>query len=140
MSIWNKILLVLVFLAALGFFHAATRTLQTYAYWADLANKYEAKLKNINEVNKKLRLADHQHPLDDKTIGVEQLRMDLGRVLANRGRIWKCERQKAAATPQTQSQRPSRRMLSRPARRIRWGRNIFMALLCMSIMSSCFCW
>lgn len=45
----------------------------------------------------RLRTADHEHPLDDKTIGVRQLHIDLGRMLANRGRIWtKCEKQKAA--------------------------------------------
>ena len=47
-----------------------------------------------------LQTADHEHPREDKTIGVRQLQIDLGRVLANRGRIWtKCEKQKTIAAP-----------------------------------------
>ena len=54
----------------------------------------------------RLRKADRDHPLDDSTIGstklgVEQLRIDLGRVLANRGRVWtKCDKEKASSDPQ----------------------------------------
>jgi len=100
MSIWNKILLGLILIASLGFFHAAARTVKTYQYWANKANDFEGILKKRNAEIVALRTADHQHPLEDKTIGIQQLRIDLGRVLANRGRIWtKCEKQKAATVP-----------------------------------------
>jgi hypothetical protein len=100
MSIWNKILLGLIFVASLGFFHAALRTVKTYQHWANKANDFEKTLKTCNAEILSLRTADHEHPRDDKTIGVQQLRIDLGRVLANRGRIWaKCEKQKAGPDP-----------------------------------------
>ncbi|MGO9115945.1 MAG: hypothetical protein ACLP9L_42615, partial [Thermoguttaceae bacterium] len=93
-------MLGLIFVAALGFFHAATRTLQTYTYWSEKASKFESKLTKINEEIEKLRTADHEHPLDDKTIGVQQLRIDLGRALADRGRVWaNWEKKKAATLP-----------------------------------------
>src|SRR5580692_1269075 len=92
MSVWNKILLGLIFLATLGAFHAALRTLKTYDYWARQTNKFETQLKEVNATNVKLQTADYEHPLDDGSLGVRQLQIDLGRVLANRGRIWKCER------------------------------------------------
>jgi hypothetical protein len=97
MSIWNKILLGLIFVASLGFFHAATRSVKTYKYWADLTDKTEKILKKRNEEIAALKTADREHPLEDQTYGVQQLRVDLGRVLANRGRIWtKCDKKKAS--------------------------------------------
>ena len=35
MSVWNKILLGLFFIAVLVFFHAALRTLKTFDYWSE---------------------------------------------------------------------------------------------------------
>jgi len=93
-------LLVLIAIASLGFFHAAARTVWTYKYWANKANDFERALEKRNKEIVSLRTADHEHPREDKTIGVDQLRIDLGRVLANRGRIWtKCEKQRAATVP-----------------------------------------
>jgi hypothetical protein len=96
MSIWNKVLLSLIFLATLGFFHAAIRTLKTYKHWADKVEAFDKKLSDAQKDIVSLQTADHSHPREDQTIGVRQLHIDLGRVLANRGRIWaKCEKQKA---------------------------------------------
>ena len=47
MSIWNKILLGLIFVASLVFFHAAARTVKTYQYWAGQADEFEKKLKEV---------------------------------------------------------------------------------------------
>jgi hypothetical protein len=100
MSIWNKILLGLIFVASLAFFHAAARTVKTYEFWSRKANDFENTLTKRSKELHDLLTADHEHKLDDKTIGVQQLRIDLGRVLASRGRIWtKCEKQRATATP-----------------------------------------
>src|SRR5208283_1822867 len=97
MSIWNKILLALIFVVSLAFFHAAARTAKIYKHWSEKAYAFEKKLNERTGEIARLRTADHEHPLDDKTIGVRQLHIDLGRMLANRGRIWtKCEKQKAA--------------------------------------------
>jgi hypothetical protein len=60
----------------------------------------EDKLDKANKELVSLKTADHEHPREDKTIGVQQLRIELGRVLANRGRIWtKCDKKKAATLP-----------------------------------------
>ena len=88
MSVWNKVLLGLLFVASLVFFHAAIRTVKTFDFWSTQANKFESKLKQVREDVVQLRTADHEHPLPDKTVGVQQLRFDLGRMVNNRGRIW----------------------------------------------------
>ena len=99
MSIWNKILLGLIGFAALFFLYAAARTVKTYQYWAGKAGEFERTLKDRRAELVSLQTADHENQRPDKTIGVEQLRIDLGRVLANRGRIWRCEKQRASLTP-----------------------------------------
>ena len=88
MSIWNKVLLGLLAIASLVFFHAAIRTVKTFDYWSRQAAAFESKLKQVREDIVQLRTADHEHPLQDKTFGVQQLRFDLGRMVNNRGRIW----------------------------------------------------
>ncbi len=88
MSVWNKVLLGLLAIASLVFFHAALRTVKTFDYWSHKAADFERKLKDIREEIVSLRTADHEHPLLDKTFGVQQLRFDLGRMVNNRGRIW----------------------------------------------------
>jgi hypothetical protein len=88
MSIWNKILLGLLAIASLVFFHASIRTVKTFTYWSKLANDYEQKLKQVRESIVELKTADHEHPMSDKTFGVQQLRFDLSRMVNNRGRIW----------------------------------------------------
>lgn len=93
-------MLGLIFLASLGFFYAAARTLRTYQHWVNQADKFERKLKEVKAEIASLETADREHNPEDNTIGVRQLRIDLGRVLANRGRIWtKCEIRKAATDP-----------------------------------------
>jgi hypothetical protein len=88
MSIWNKVLLGLLAIASLVFFHAAIRTVKTFQYWSKLTNSYEQKIKQVREDIVLLRTADHEHPMPDRTFGVQQLRFDLGRLVNNRGRIW----------------------------------------------------
>jgi hypothetical protein len=98
MSIWNKVLLGLLAIATLVFFHAALRTVKTFKYWSELAHSYEQKLKQVREDVVQLRTADHEHPLPDTTFGVQQLRFDLSRMVSNRGRIWSnCQVKKVQA-------------------------------------------
>ncbi len=102
MSIWNKILLGLIAFASLGFFHAAARTVKTYQYWANQTDTFEKKLTEVRQDVASLQTGnlDLKNPRVDKTIGVQQLRIDLGRELANRGRIWtKWEKKKVATLP-----------------------------------------
>jgi hypothetical protein len=88
MSVWTKVLLGLVAVAALVFFHASLRTIKTFQHWSSKCNEFERRLADVRKDIVALRTADHEHPLDDKTFGVPQLRFDLGRMLTNRGRIW----------------------------------------------------
>ena len=41
MSIWNKILIGLIFVASVAFFYMAARTLKTHEYWKSVAQGYE---------------------------------------------------------------------------------------------------
>ena len=75
MSIWNKVLLGLLAIASLVFFHAVLRTVKTFQYWSKLADSYERQIKQVREDVVQLRTADHEHPLLDKTFGVQQLRL-----------------------------------------------------------------
>jgi len=88
MSVWNKILLGLVAIASLVFFHAALRTIKTFKYWSGLAATFELKLATARSEIVSLRTADHENPRPDTTFGVQQLHFDLDRMLSNRGRIW----------------------------------------------------
>lgn len=93
-------MLVSIALASLVFLRTAARTVKDYQYWANLTDSFEKTLKERQAEVVSLRTADHEHPREDKTIGVQQLRSDLERVLANRGRVWtKCDKQKAGLDP-----------------------------------------
>ncbi len=95
MSLWNKTLLGLLLVAALVFFHAAARTVKTYQHWANKTDSFEKALKERRAEVADLRTGDEKNLCKDKTTCVQQLRIDLGRVLANRGRIWSdCKMQK----------------------------------------------
>jgi hypothetical protein len=84
MSVWNKVLLFLVGVGALVFFHAALRTLKTFKSWSDLAAKDEREIKEARKAIDVLRDGDPVH----KIAGLQQLHFDLDRILINRGRIW----------------------------------------------------
>jgi hypothetical protein len=92
MSLWNKILLVLIGLASLAFFYTAARTLKTYQYWGDKVAELTRSLEAQKEKNFHLVNNDQE---GDK--GIRRLEADLQRLLTDRGRIWeKCEPQKVA--------------------------------------------
>lgn len=98
MSIWNKVLLGLLAIASLVFFHAAIRTVKTFDFWSKKAAVFESQIKQLREEIVQFRTADHEHPLPDKTFGVQQLRFDLSRMVNNRGRIWtNCQMKKVQA-------------------------------------------
>ncbi|MGA2063825.1 MAG: hypothetical protein ABSG86_02600 [Thermoguttaceae bacterium] len=96
MSLWNKILLGLIFVASLGFFYTAARTLKTQKSWREYAQGLQHKLTAQLEENRKLLESD-----EAGNKGIRRLSTDLQRLLINRGRIWqKCEPQRAAANGQ----------------------------------------
>lgn len=76
MSIWNKVLLGLIFVASIAFFILSARALQTHKYWREQALKREAELAEA--------LKNHAELKDE----VRQLAVDLYEQLIDRGRVW----------------------------------------------------
>ena len=90
MSVWNKVLVGLVFVASLGFFYLAMRTLKTHQYWRELAQRAEARIDTLKEENQGLR--DGTGEGENYEPGTERLRLDLHKMLIDRGRVWyNCE-------------------------------------------------
>jgi len=87
MSIWNKILLGFVFVAAVAFFYMAMRTLKTHQYWRALALGHQQKIKELREENSSLISADPKQG-EDGQMGIVRLRLELNKLLIDRGRVW----------------------------------------------------
>lgn len=76
MSIWNKILVGLIGVAALGLFIMAARTLKTHQYWRDLALQHQRRIAQVEAEN-----------VSAET-NVRQLRVALDKLLLDRRRAW----------------------------------------------------
>jgi hypothetical protein len=86
MSIWNKILIGLIIVAALAFFYLGLRTLKTHQHWQEAAAKHELKIKEYKQKTELLIHGTAEKP------GIRQISVDLARVLCDRGRVWhNCE-------------------------------------------------
>ncbi|MGA2617165.1 MAG: hypothetical protein ABSF26_06100 [Thermoguttaceae bacterium] len=95
MSIWNKILLWFIGVAAAVCFYTSARTLKTYQHWCTKAIDFQTKLEALQKTNQDLLEADKDRPLADGSMGVRALKAELTLLLLNRGRIWdKCDLQK----------------------------------------------
>jgi hypothetical protein len=86
MSIWNKVLLGLIIITSLVFFYMSARMLKTYKYWNDLAQKHEAAIRNL-EAENKILLEGHEVGGEFQP-GIEQLRVELNKLIADRHRVW----------------------------------------------------
>ena len=87
MSIWNKVLVGLIGVAALAFFYMAARTLQTHKSWRELARQYEAKIVQVKDEN--YRLVEGMQKEGEQTeMGIKQVRRELHKLLIDRGRAW----------------------------------------------------
>jgi hypothetical protein len=93
MSIWNKILIGFIIVAALTFFYLAARTLKTHQHWRQLAGKLQEQVETLQEENHKLihddpeeQEADAQG--NDLQPGIKRLRLELYKLLVDRGRAW----------------------------------------------------
>jgi hypothetical protein len=90
MSIWNKVLAGLIFVALVGFCYLAMRTLKTQKYWRELAARAEQKIEALKEENR--QLIEGTGEGEEYQPGITQLRLDLHKLLVDRGRVWyKCE-------------------------------------------------
>lgn len=95
MSIWNKILIGLIFLAAAGLFYMTARALKTQETWRLAAKKHQDALQAVVAENKTL-LEGGAAPESAK--GIVQLKRELHRQQVGRGRVWrKCEPRSVAA-------------------------------------------
>jgi len=87
MSIWNKVLVGFIFVASVAFFYMGARTLQTHKHWREKARDFQA---GIDAADK-----DHKTLLDGELdgdevahMGIKQLKVELDKILAHRGRVW----------------------------------------------------
>lgn len=86
MSIWNKVLLGLIIVAVLPFAYFGARTLQTHKHWKGLAQSYE---KKVDETEKRNEVLELGNPADPAVKGLDQVRLELHKLLVDRGRIWR---------------------------------------------------
>ncbi len=91
MSIWNKVLVGLISVSALVFFYMAARTLKTHQYWQKLAQKHERQIEQLEKQNQ--TLIEGSGPTTDfAQMGIRQRRIELNKLLLDRGRVWRrCE-------------------------------------------------
>lgn len=95
MSIWNKILIGLIGVAALFLYYTAARTLKTYQYWYKTDQALQTKLESLQQSNLELRQGKEDGTIADGSKSIRALQAELNKLLINRGRVWdKCEPQK----------------------------------------------
>jgi hypothetical protein len=95
MSIWNKILIGLVFIASAGLLYMAARDLKTRQTWYTSAVKHQDALKQVLAENEQIEQGSDR---PDAPKGIVQLRRELHRVQLDRGRVWrKCDPKSVSA-------------------------------------------
>lgn len=87
MSIWNKVLIGFIFIAAVTFAYMAARTLKTHQYWRELAQAHQDKIDALEAENLSLVFDDSEKEEDGK-MGIDRLRLELHKLLIDRGRVW----------------------------------------------------
>jgi hypothetical protein len=96
MYLWNKILLGVIIVAALGFFYMASRAAKIHSSWLKQAQKLETQIEEVKKENEKL--LDGGGPNAPEDIGLRQARQELYRLTIERPRIWwNCDAQVNAA-------------------------------------------
>lgn len=93
MSIWNKILIGLIFVASAAFFYLAMATLKTHQVWMQSAEKdFAAPLAEVTQKIETLQQGDALSRVDadspTETMGLVHVRVALHDILADRGRVW----------------------------------------------------
>jgi hypothetical protein len=85
MSIWNKILLWLIFLASLVFFYYGARALKVQTVWRNNIRKHEEVLQKLNE--QIARVQGAKDAVQSAEMNLRKARIELHR-LQFRGRVW----------------------------------------------------
>ena len=100
MSIWNKVLIGLIIVASLGFFYMALRTLKTHQHWRESAQRHEDKIEQVQEDSR--QLIEGAGEGEGYQPGIDHLRLELNKLLVDRGRVWTdCKPQAGQQTQQT---------------------------------------
>jgi hypothetical protein len=86
MSIWNKILIGLIITALLPFFYLSARMLKTQKYWSDLAEKYNAKISELQTDDKVCEEGGIRN--GQETPGIRNIRTELNKLTVDRQRVW----------------------------------------------------
>ena len=87
MSIWNKILLGFIFVAALTLFILGARALQAHRVWRESYNAHEEAIAAAEQQAK-----DLVGTLEPGSAGLLRAKLDLYKILIGRGRVWdNCE-------------------------------------------------
>ncbi|MGQ9573810.1 MAG: hypothetical protein ACUVUC_00690 [Thermoguttaceae bacterium] len=79
MSVWNKVLLGLIFLVSLGFFYFGASALRIHQHWRTRIAVLEKDLQAVE---------DQKQSLLDGQQGIHPLTVDLTRLTAGRGEVW----------------------------------------------------
>jgi len=84
MSIWNKILLGCIFVAALTLFIFSARALQAHRVWRESYNKHKEAIATAEQ-----QVNDLIGNLDAESTGLLRAKLDLYEILLGRGRVWR---------------------------------------------------
>ncbi len=85
MSIWNKVLIGLILAIAPAFFFFGARALKTHQHWRVKAAEAEKKLEELKKENSLLEDGNFAEGIR----GVRQVKLDLHKLLLDRGRVWR---------------------------------------------------
>jgi hypothetical protein len=86
MSIWNKILLGLIFVAAMGFWYLGMRTLKTHKYWREIAIKLDRQI--VATENENRQFAQGEGDGAEAKLGIRQYQQRIHQLVVDRGRVW----------------------------------------------------
>ncbi|HYW81280.1 MAG TPA: hypothetical protein VE890_16975, partial [Thermoguttaceae bacterium] len=87
MSIWNKVLIGFIFVASVAFFYLGARTLQTHQHWREKAQRFQDRIAQENKTHDTL-LNGEPDSQEIADMGVNQLQVELDKILKHRGRVW----------------------------------------------------
>ena len=88
---WNKVLVWVIGVTSVALFYMAARTLKTHQYLREPAQKYERKIKQVQEQNHIL-LEGGENQGEPAQPGIRQRRIELAKLLLDRHRVWfKCD-------------------------------------------------
>jgi hypothetical protein len=85
--IYQVVLVVFVFLAAVGFFYMSARTLRTHQAWGKALNQAQKEIENQEKRLHELREGGAPGPEGQPEKGIRQLRHDLERLATDRGGV-----------------------------------------------------